>query len=228
MSDENKIRLRFVEQRRESVKQLPGFQKHHRVPTSASASDTSFVASLAEPLLDKDLQETFSSLRKSFGLKRKEIRVDGPFEGSGIIETPYFCYRIEVAIDPDSPSRVIFTRSIFDITEPARVVAPPFEEVFQKRFSLMVLDTSTPLDLETIVDAIEDADSDQVSIDYDKDLTWCRIQVVNSAATVVVEAKSIRVESARETTPQQLLESFVEIQQQFIASLPFDDFAFSR
>ena len=136
MSDENKIRLRFLEQRRESVKQLPGFQKHHRVPTSASASDTSFVASLAEPLLDKDLQETFSSLRKSFGLKRKEIRVDGPFEGSGIIETPFFCYRIEVAIDPDSPSRVIFTRSIIDITEPARVVAPPFEEVFQKRHSI--------------------------------------------------------------------------------------------
>lgn len=227
MTQPSNIRLRFLEQRVEQIKQLPGFKKHHRVPTSANASDEKFIATLAEPLLDSDLQDTFSALRKAYGLKRKEISVDGPFEGTGIIETPFFHYHIEVAIDPEFPSRVIFTRSISDITEPARIVAPAFETVFEKRFSLMEIETSDALDLEAIVDAIEDAESELVKIDYDKDLTWCEIQVINSAATVIVSENSIRVESARETTPQLLLETFAEIQQQFIESLQFDEFAFS-
>lgn len=228
MQESSQVKIRFLEHRSEQIKQLPGFQKHHRVPTSNSASDEKFIATLTEPVLDNDLQDVFSALRKAYGLKRKEISVDGPFEGTGLIETPFFHYEINARIDPESPSRVLFTRSISNITEPARLVAAPFEQVFEKRFSLLELATSEPLDLEAIVDSIEDAESDAVSIDYDKDLTWCEIQVLASASTVVVDANSIRVESARETTPQQLLESLLDIQQQFIVSLNFDEFMFSR
>ncbi|MEL7499797.1 MAG: hypothetical protein AAFN77_19495 [Planctomycetota bacterium] len=220
------LKIRFIERRSEPVKHLPGFQKHHRVPTAASPNDQRFIVSLAEPLLDNDLQDKFSSLRKAFGLKRKEISVDGPFEGTGIVATPFFEYRIVVELDESTPSRVLFTRTIENIGEPARIVAAPFETVFENMFSEMEVVTESTLDLEAIVDAIEDAESAEVSIDYDKDLTWCEIQLINSASTVIVKPNSIVVSSAKETTPQQLLELFVDIQQQFVASLNLGQFAF--
>lgn len=212
-------KLKFLEQRSELIKQLPGFQKHFRVPTSANASDQKFIATLTEPLLDDDLQETFSTLRKSFGLKRKEISVDGPFEGSGMVETPFFKYEIRAEIDDETPSRVTFTRSVSNITEFARVIAGPFDEVFGQRFSTLIVDVDTELDLEAIVDAIEDEEPEGVSVDYDKDLTWCEIQLLESTATIIVEPNAISVQSVRETTPKQLLERFTEIQRQFIDKL---------
>lgn len=212
-------KLKFLEQRSELIKQLPGFQKHFRVPTSANASDQKFIAQLTEPLLDNDLQDTFSTLRKSFGLKRKEISVDGPFEGSGMVETPFFKYEIRAEIDEETPSRVTFTRSVFDITEFARVIAGPFDEVFGQRFSTLIVDVENQLDLEAIVDAIEDEEPEGVSVDYDKDLTWCEIQLLESTATIIVEPNAISVQSVRETTPKQLLERFTEIQRQFIDKL---------
>ena len=204
---------------------MPGFQKGYRVPTSDNPSDQKFIAKIAEPILDDDLQETFSALRKAFGLKRKEISVDGPFEGGGIVSTPFFDYEVRVQIDAETPSRVIFSRSITGIRDFAKLVDDPFDDVFGKRFSTLIVEVENELDLETIVDTIEDEDPDGISVDYDKDLTWCEIQVLGSTATIVAEAYSIRVESVRETTPKQLLDLFTDIQQQFMEKLDMSDVA---
>ena len=212
-------KLSFVEQRTEPIKQLPGFQKGYRVPTSANPSDQKFIEKITTPTLDEDLQETFSALRKTFGLKRKEISVDGPCEGSGFVSTPFFDYEVNVSIDPETPSRVNFGRSISNIVELGKVLDERFDDVFGKRFSTLIVEVEKELDLELIVDTIEDEDPEGVSVDYDKDLTWCEIQVLGSTATIVVESHSIRVESVRETTPKQLLDLFTDIQQQFIAKL---------
>ena len=217
--------LSFTEQRTEQIKQLPGFQKGYRVPTSDNPSDQKFIAKIAEPILDDDLQETFSALRKAFGLKRKEISVDGPFEGGGIVSTPFFDYEVRVQIDAETPSRVIFSRSITGILDFAKLVDDPFDDVFGKRFSTLIVEVENELDLETIVDTIEDEAPDGISVDYDKDLTWCEIQVLGSTATIVAEAYSIRVESVRETTPKQLLDLFTDIQQQFMEKLDMSDVA---
>jgi len=151
-------KLSFTEQRTEPIKQLPGFQKGFRLPTSASPSDQKFIAKIVEPILDDDLQETFSALRKAFGLKRKEISVDGPFEGGGFVSTPFFEYEVKVSIDEEMPSRVIFARSITNIVDISKVVEGPFDDVFGKRFSTLIVEVESEIDLETIVDTIEEED----------------------------------------------------------------------
>ena len=169
------------------------------------------------------MQEVFSALRKAFGLKRKEISVDGPFEGGGIVATPFFDYEVRVSIDAETPSRVIFARSITNIRDFSKLLDDPFDNVFGKRFSTLIVEFENELDLETVVDTIEDEDPEGISVDYDKDLTWCEIQVLGSTATIVAEAHAIRVESVRETTPKQLLDLFTDIQQQFMAKLDLSD-----
>lgn len=218
--------VRLVCEQTIPVKQLEGFQKHHRVPTSSSAGDQRYVCELAEPQIDADMQDVFSALRKSFGLKRKEISVDGPAEGIGFVTTPYFCYQIQVVQDGENPSKVVWVRAITEIKEPARVFAGPFDEVFGQQFSVLEILTRQPLDLEAIVDHIEDLESDGIDVDYDKDLTWCELTVLGSSSNVRLSDSCIRVVSRAEVTPQELLESFLEIQKRFIATLSLGDVPF--
>ena len=84
---------------------------------------------------------------------------------------------------------------------------------------MLEITTDQSLELDAIVDHIEDSETDTVSVDYDKDLTWCEIQLAESATTVLVRSDSIRVISHREVTPQELLESFLRIQQEFMATM---------
>lgn len=211
--------VRLIDERRELIKQLDGFEKHHRVPTSCTENDQRFLAKLTHRQLDSDLQTIFAAMRKSFGLKRKEISVDGPVEGCGVISTEFFNYEIQVIQDEDDPSRVVWRRSITEIGEPARVFAGPFAQVFGNRFSVLEISTDQPLELEAIVDHIEDAEAENVGVDYDKNLTWCEIQMTDLAMTVIVREHAIRVISRREVSPQELLESFMEIQRRFISNL---------
>ena len=223
---ENAISARLVSQQSNSIKELSGFQKHHRTPTKASDSDLRFMQGLAEPDLDEELQEVFSSLRKAYGLKRKEISVDGPQEGGGVITTPFFNYEIQISQDVESPSKVIWNRAITEIAEPARVFAGPFDQVFGKQFSTLEISTEQPLDLEGIVDHIEDLESDSVQIDYDKDLTWCELKILNSTTSVMLNEDSIRDVSHQEIPPQELLEEFLVIQNQFMETLDLSGIPF--
>lgn len=211
--------VRLLDERITSYKDLAGYQKHHRVPTSISDGDQRFLIELADADLDQDLQDVFAALRKSFGLKRRELAVDGPTEGRGVITTPFFNYEIQVSQAPDDPGKVLWQRAITEIQEAARVFAGPFEEVFGARFSTLEVLTRAALDLENIVDHIEDAELKSVKLDYDKDLTWCEVQMVESIMSMLIESDRIRISSRREVPPQALLESFLEIQQQFMKTL---------
>jgi len=218
--------VRLVCEQTSPIKQLEGFQKHHRVPTSCSPGDQRFVCELAEAQIDADMQDVFSALRKSYGLKRKEISVDGPDDGGGVVTTPFFCYQVQVRQDEESPSKVTWVRSITEISEPARVFAGPFDEVFGRQFLVLEILTRQSLDLEAIVDHIEELESDSIDVDYDKDLTWCELNVLNSTTSVRLSDSCIRVVSRQDVTPKELLESFLEIQERFIATLSVGDVPF--
>lgn len=211
--------VRLVNERIELIKQISGFAKHHRVPTTSSASDHRFLAELTQRDVDDDLQDVFTRLRTSYGLKRKEISVDGPSDGSGVITTPFFHYEIHVCQHQDDPSQVVWRRLITEISEPARVFAGPFEEVFGKRFTVLEISTDDSLPLESIVDHIEETELDLVKVDYDKDLTWCEIQFGDTDVSALVRDDSIRVICRKEVSPQELLESFLRIQQEFMSTL---------
>lgn len=75
------------------------------------------------------------------------------------------------------------------------------------------------LALESIVDHIEDCEPSNLSIDYDKDLTWCEIQTAESGVTIVVKPDSLQIISRKEISPKNLLNAFLRVQQDFIATM---------
>lgn len=204
-------------------KELSGFQKKfHRVPESVSDNDMRYLAKIAEAEIDADLQAMFSQLRSAFKFKRRQISVDGPHDGSGTIDTPFFNYEIIVSQCETDPTKVVWQRIISAIRDPEQTFSTPFQEVFGNDFLILEVSTTEPLDLETIVDHVEDAESDEISIDYDKDVTWCSIQIAGSIASVMIKPDCIRVASRTKVPPRELLAAFMEVQQQFLSTLSCD------
>lgn len=211
--------VRLLHETIQSFKNLNGFQKHHRVPQNDSVSDRQFLAELTAADLDADLQKTFSNLRSGFGFKRKELTVTGPVDGSGVIETPFFTYEINVLLCEDDVSQVAWRSAISQIRVPDHIFSDSFQKTFGNRFSIMEVSTSEPLNIEAIIDHVEEAELDSVSVNYDKDATWCEIRVAEAQASVNVRDTSIRINSLVDGSPRQLLETFLDFQQQFLASL---------
>ncbi len=221
--DETKIdqisSVRLLREQVIPIQSLNGFHKHHRIPSAWTVNDVRFLASITEAEVDNDLQQTFAKLRSTFGFKRKQISVSGPRDGSGMITTPYFNYEIVVTLDRDDASKSLWQRSISDVVDPGQTFNAAFQKSFGNMFSILEISTIELLDLEDIVDHVEEAESDNVQVDYDKDLTWCEIQVADSIASVKIRDNSIRVVSRQEVSPRQLLEAFLDVQAKFLADL---------
>lgn len=217
--DTNLGSIQLVSRRQTPIKQLQGFQKHHRIPTGNSATDQRFVFDIVQEQLDTELQETFGALRKAYGLKRREIQVEGPTEGCGSIITPFFRFDTQVFQLEDQPSLAQVQKFISNVTESARIFAGPFDQVFGTQFSEVEASTGNQLILEDIVDHIEDLESNELDLDYDKDLTWCEIQLRDQACSLRLTPTEIRFTSHREISPQPLLEMFLNCQSRFISGL---------
>jgi hypothetical protein len=210
--------IRLIADETGDVKRLTGFKKGHRIPDSTSTRDAAFLVEISAEQLDSDLVETFTALRNVYGFKRREISVTGPEEGFGAISTPYFNYEIAISQIPDQPSRYCLRRSITRIQEPVRVISAEFESVFSNRFRTIEILAESDFELEAIIDRIEDADSNSVSVDFDKDISWCKI----SLGPVLVEVAGNCIRIVDEQNGQQLrelFESFRTVQQQYIEKL---------
>ena len=211
--------VRLLDESTRPIERLNGFQKFHRIPDSSSVSNLQFLHQIATEDLETDLQKTFANLKKAFRFKRREIAVSGPLDGGGMIETPFFNYEINVLFSEHDNSRMVSRAAISNIREPNQVLSEAFQQTFGNRFSILEVSTSSPLNIGAIIDHVEDSNIESATVDYDKDVTWCEIRVPNVQACVKIRNNSIRIVRLVESSPQRLLETYQEIQQQFLASL---------
>lgn len=211
--------VRLLCEQRRDFRTLAGFKKHHRIPTGNTSGDHNFLAELAGPEINQELNKVFGDLRSTYGLKRKQIEVSGPENGMGSILTPYFSYQVFVSLDPENSAEILWQRSVAEIVEPDKIFTPLFDNVFGRQFTLLETDTDLPLNLEAIIDYIEDVESNDIQVDYDKDLTWCRIEIDGSPSSVVVRDTSIRVVGQPETTPAELVSAYATVQQRCLKTL---------
>ena len=210
--------IRLIAEETGEIKRLSGFKKGHRIPDSNSNRDAAFLAEISAEQLDTDLVATFAALRDVYGFKRREISVSGPEEGFGAISTPCFNYEIAVSQLQDQPSRYCLRRSITRIQDPIRVLSAEFESVFSNRFRTIEVLAESNFDIEAIIDRIEEADANSVSVDYDKNVSWCKI----SLGPVQVEVAGNRIRIVDEQNGQQLRElfgTFQSVQKKYIANL---------
>lgn len=214
--------IRLVDEVTGEIKRLKGFKKGYRVPDKVSDRDQAYVAEAAFEEMNKDLEETFAGLRSAFKFKRKETSVTGPEAGFGAITTPVFSYEISIEQIEDRPSHYCIRRAIADIRDPEHSLGNEFESVFADRFRALEITAESEFDVEAIIDRVEDAESDTITIDYDKHATWCEIQL--GPATVHIAENRIRIIDEKSgKNLRGLFEAFQAVHKQFIAMLEFGD-----
>jgi len=142
--------VRLISESSMSIKDLKGFSKGGRVPTSASPGDVRYVVQLAKNDLDADLEEKFGSLRSAFGLKRKQLDVSEPDEGVGVITTPNFVYEVTLGLDEQQPGKAIWRRCVVGLSDPQVFASDAFTEVFGGEFSILEVAVPGGLDVESI------------------------------------------------------------------------------
>lgn len=206
------MNVTIVGQRIDRVRNLAGFKISHRVPAEVNDFSKAFVARIAADQIDADLGEIYDELRTQFRFKRTDMMVSTPADGRGSIATPYFEYSVIVSLNSHDPSQVIWQRQVSEIREPGQVLAEPFAAVFGSMFNTVELAPPKPVDLEAFIDRVEDLASEQVTLSYDKDATWCRVSVAGIAGEMEITARTLSLVQRNPKSPGILLQSFLDFQ----------------
>ena len=208
-----KTESKLLSETYQPLKELAGYQKRSWADTAPSPSQ---LARLVSRELESDLDARFRALRSSFGLKRRDLKVDGPVDGAGTISTPAFSYHVNVELDPDNSSQIVWRRVISDVVDAEAVFSLAFQGVFNDEFRVLEIQLQGTLDVEEIIDRVEESSETQIRVDYDRHANWCEIRTEVTDLVVRVEEKMIRVISTKGITPGNLVARYYEIQKQFI------------
>ena len=198
--------------RTEPISRLRKFEKRHDIPTSVTTRSMQWIQELCNPEIDEQLEALFASLRKSFGLKRRQLDVQGPAEGRGVIETPFFNVEVSAEQDPDSPELVVWTKELNCIRNPEQITSPEFENCFDPARWSIEVQLSDALDIETLIDRVEDDEIPDATVEYDKSVEWCEIRLPQQQTTLRATSTSFLLTLPRASTPGTLLKSLFEFQ----------------
>ena len=211
--------VRLVNEQRCRVRELNGFHKTHRVPTENNDHTQRFVAKIAHADIGEDLDVRFADFRKHLGLKRIDLNVSAPISGEGKISTPDFEYVVSVRLD-DDPADAVWRREIRNFEEAAPLLTPQFAAVFGKLFDAVEMDTDAQIDVEALIDTVEENESSEILIDYDRTATWCDLSIKGVPAVMSVRSEQILLRALQPMTPASLLKSFLNLQSQVMSINP--------
>src|SRR5690606_27254199 len=190
-----------------------GFQKHHKVPQRAGSGADAFVAEVATEEITQEVEEIFRALKAAFTFKRRDTQVANLGDGTATITTPYFNYSIRVTANPANPAQAIWRRMVDTISRPEQILSQPFSEVFGNRFNTIEFSPPSDIDLEALIDRIEDLEDERITLDYDPEVTYCRLKIEGLAAEITITTDSFSIIHHGAVPPGTLLQSFQAIQE---------------
>ena len=205
----------LVREQRSRVRDLAGFKKNHQVPGEVSEHTNSFVARIAADDLSGDLESRFADFRRLLKFKRVDMQVSDPEGGVGQISTPWFDYQVIATIAPDDPSEVLWRRQVAEFRSPKDLFSSPFSAVFGNLFDTVELLPPAAIDLSLFIDQIEERGIDTITLDYDRNVTWCHINLKGVQGQLQLTADRVALVVAQPQPPSRLLEAFFHARSQF-------------
>ena len=207
----------LVMRKSELVQRLPNFDKSkHRVPDEINDRSQRFVGSLSRSQVREDLDEVFQTLRVAFRFKRTQMQTHETDDGAGSITTPYFRYTSCVYQNPANAAELVWQRDVSEVKVPDELLSDQFSEAFGLVFDTVEFMPSGNIDLEKLVDTIEEIDDDRVSLEYDRQLTYCEVYLEGSLAKLQVTSDAFRIVHPEPTPPRELVSSFFEFQEALV------------
>ncbi|MBA4017182.1 MAG: hypothetical protein C0483_08420 [Pirellula sp.] len=219
-------KVSFTANESSRVKSLSGWNSSYRLPDRANDTAQSFIAGLSVTEIKDDLDSVYQSLKNSFHFTRREISASEPLDGSGTIVTPYFNYSVSVTLNPNSLSEVIWTRTVDAIKQPDQILSDAFGEVFDNVFDTLEFSLPAEVEVADLIDAVEAAKNPHLKVTYDRDCTYCDLEIAGSAEAVRMTADTLSIVHSRRRKTKALIESFNTIKKLVLAhDVPLISFA---
>lgn len=202
----------FVHKRLESIERLPGFHKQrHRLPDRITSQSQEFVGRLGASLVREDLDNVFTALKEAFHFKRTEMQSEEWQEGGGSILTPYFRYTSAVMQHTTEPGDAIWRRDISEISSIKQLVSGPFGAAFDGVFDTVEFLPHIPINLELLIDRIEEMNDSRVELDYDRQITCCRVAIRGNNCKIHVTKSELLIIHPQPTSTQTLVQSLLTV-----------------
>lgn len=200
--------MTFVQKNRVKLKNLSGWKKNDRIPDRVGDFSQGLVAKAAAEELTKDLDEVYAKLKEAFGFTRREISAAEPNDGTGTLTTPHFSYSVTVSHNPEQLDEAIWTRTVDAIKTPAQVSSEAFSAAFDGMFSTLAFEMPTKVSIEDFIDEVEAAKIPELKIKYDRDATYCELQLQGAAGMILLTPQLLSIVHGQRTETQMLLRSF--------------------
>jgi hypothetical protein len=203
--------MTFTVQRRVKLKSLFGWKKGDKIPDRVSDFSQSLIARCAAEELKKDLDDVYDKLKAAFGFTRRELVAAEAEDGAGTIITPHFNYSVTVAHNPDDLDEAIWTRTVDAIKTPAQISSEAFAAAFNGVFNTLAFMLPSKVSVEEFIDEVEAAKIPGVIVRYDRDATFCELQLPDAAGVITLHSKSLSIVHKQRTEILALLQSFESI-----------------
>ena len=208
---------RLVSRQETRIRDLIGFRKSHRVPSEYTSHTQQFVARIGTADLQKELDDRFDDFRRHLGFRRLDMEVDDSSTGTARITTPWFDYTITVNQNPESFQDAIFRKTLSNFRNIQALKSDGLATVFGNAFRTVETDYPNGLVVEDLIDRIEASQDQNIKIDYDRQATWCSIQIESVAASMRVTADQLSLTAWQPIPPAALLDAFCQFQNAFPA-----------
>ena len=203
--------ITLVRQQAGRIRDLNGFRKGHQIPADVSEHTQSFVGRIAEEDLRQDLDERFEEFRRQLKFRRVEISVTDPLSGMGQISTPWFDYQVSVIHDPNDATAVIWRRQLSEFRQIEKLDSPELATVFGTTFDTVELSPPAAIDIAALIDHIEDEADERISLEYDRQVTWCAVTILGIAGQMKFTSDRIALVIHQAQPPGKLLDSFFKV-----------------
>jgi len=221
-------RVAFRAETTQRFKSLNGFQKGNKVPDQVSPYHEKFLAKIATDDIRSDIEEIYAALRENMSFKRKDLEASTETDGSGFIRTPLFDYNVQVRLDANDPSMVIWRREVCNLHDPMAVQSAPFQAVFGNTFDRLVFEFATPLDVGQLVDHIEESSPVGVKVRLTSDEQNCVITLDGFAGSILIDRQTLQIEGRSSQTSATLIQQFFEFQRRFSMNLDLKQLPLNR
>ena len=208
------LSLCFVGRQWGQVNGLSGFsRKRHRAPDSVCSATQAFLHKLCAPELEEAAEVLFQDVRKHFGYKRREISLE--LGEAGKLDCKDFAIRIRYELDPDDPSQYFCETEL----EPYGAVNLFKSEAFRSsvgaRFDRIRFGIASGLNVELVIDAVEEDESGDLSVDYPSDCSSCEISITGEAARLYIDKTLIELRLGKSVEAAELVAAFHQLGSRF-------------
>ena len=187
------------------VKALGGFKKgFHHVPTGVDDYTQAFVAKIAAGDLEEEATELYTAIKRALGYKRREIALT--VEGaSAAITTRDFDLRLTYAQDVENPAAFVVEYVVSNIRAADVLHAEALQGALSHHFNEVRFHLARQIDLEAWVDAVEDLERDDFTLDYPPDCRRVALRPNGRDWALQLTETSVSLLSDRPASPGAIL-----------------------